>query len=175
MQFCSGRRHSLFSLIYSSKKTNMNFQSIYGNATTPFLLLLAPINSFYSGGIRLWKTAVVLILRVIALAQIFYTIIKGVAVSMVYSVSRRSVVISPYKSMRSVQNIVYANLVVVMRICTCKHPSHTSSFSLFPIQVSVCIVKQCLQIFFSKVTISSVHGESNHVKALYNTGTRQFT
>lgn len=174
MQFCSGRRHGLVSLIYSGKKTNMNFRSIHSNAATPFLPVLAPRNSFYARGIRLWQAAVLMILRVIALTQIFYAVIKGVVVDVVYGVRGCSVMVSPHKSMRSVQDIINANLVVMMRSCTCKRSSQAPSFSLPPVQTSICVGKQCLQALFGKVAISSVHGVSNHVPALYNTGTRPF-
>ena len=174
MQFCSGRKHNFSGFIYSSKKTNMIFCSIHGNTTTPFLFLLTPSNSFYARSIQLWQSAVVTILRFIALTQIFYSVVKGVVVNMVYGVRGCSVVVSPYKSMSSVQNVVYANLMVMMRRRTCKRPGQASSFSISPVQTSICVGKQRVQKFFSKVAVSSVHGGYNHVPALYNTGTRPF-
>ena len=174
MQFCTGRRHCIFSLIYGIKEPNMNIRPIHCNAPAPFLLLFAPSNSLYAGGVRLWESAILVVLRGIALTQVFYAVVKRVAIDVVYGVSRSSVVVSPHKSVRSVQDVVYANLMVVVRNCTCKGPSNTPAFSLFPIQMSIRISKQGLQSFFGKVAISSVHKGSNYVQALYNTGTRPF-
>ena len=152
----------------------MLFCSIHGNTTTPFLFLLTPSNSFYARSVQLWQSAVVTILRTTALTQIFYSIVKGVVVKVVYGVRGCSVMVGPYKSVSSVQNVVYANLMVMMRCRTCKRPRQASSFSLSPVQTSICVGKQRLQAFFSKVAVSSVHGGSNHVPALYSTGTRPF-
>ena len=152
----------------------MLFCSIHGNTTTPFLFLLTPSNSFYARSVQLWQSAVVTILRAVAFTQIFYSVVKRVVVNMVYGVRGCSIVVSPYKSVSSVQNVVYANLMVMMRRRTRKRPSQTSSFSLSPVQTSICVGKQRVQAFFSKVAVSSVHGGSNHIAALYSTGTRPF-
>jgi len=174
VQFCTGRRHRIFSLIYGIKEPNMNVRPIHRNAPAPFLFLLTPSNPLYAGGVRLWESAILLVLRGIALTQVFYSVVKGVAVDVVYGVSRSSVVVSPHKSVGSVQYIVYANLMVMVRSCTCKRPSNAPAFSFSPIQVSIRIGKQCLQGFFSEVAVGSVHKGSNNVQALYNTGTRAF-
>lgn len=174
MQFCAGRSHGIFSFNYSSKKPNMNIHPIHSNAPAPLLFLLTPSNALDAGGVRFWKSAILMVLRGITLAQVFYAVVKRITVDVVYGVSRSSVVVGPYKSVCSVQGIVYANLMVMMRSCTCKSPRNAPAFSLFPIQVSIRIGKQCLQGCFSKVTIGSVHKDSNHVQALYNTVTRPF-
>jgi len=152
----------------------MDFRSVDSNAPAPFLFLLTPSNPLYARGVRLWESAILLVLRGIALTQVFYAVVKGVAVDVVYSVSRSSVVVSPHKSVGSVQDVVYANLMVMVRSCACKRPSNAPAFSFFPVQVSIRISKQCLQDFFSKVAVGFVHKGSNHVHALYNTGTRAF-